>query len=99
MKGDKTFTYPFTVSKAGTYTIPAVSFSFFDPSSEKYKTLHTQRLAIRVTPGKGNPQKTYVRNLKAEGVSQGTIENMDPILLLDLYCCRHLFFLQLAENQ
>ena len=71
MKGDKTFTYPFTVSKAGTYIIPAVSFSFFDPSSEKYKTLHTQQLAIRVTPGKGNPQKTYVRNLKATEVSQG----------------------------
>lgn len=64
MKGGKTFTYPFTVSKAGTYNIPTVSFSFFDPSSEKYKTLHTQPLTITVTRGKGNPQSTYVKNVK-----------------------------------
>src|SRR4029079_19772241 len=31
MKGSKTYIYPFTVSNAGTYTIPPVSFSFFDP--------------------------------------------------------------------
>ncbi len=64
MKGGKTFTYPFTVSKTGTYNIPTVSFSFFDPSSEKYKTLHTQPLTITVTRGKGNPQSTYVKNVK-----------------------------------
>ena len=66
MKGNKTFTYPFTVSKAGTYTIPAASFSFFDPSSEKYKTIHTEPLTIKVTRGKGNSQSTYVKNEKAK---------------------------------
>ena len=70
MKGDKTFTYPFTVSKAGTYTIPAVSFSFFDPSSERYKTLNTQPLTITVIPGKGNPQNTYVKTEKTEESSE-----------------------------
>jgi hypothetical protein len=54
MKGSKNFTYPFTVSKAGTYTIPAISFSFFDPASATYKTLLTQTLVIHVTPGTGN---------------------------------------------
>lgn len=70
MKGDKTFTYPFTVSKAGTYIIPAVSFSFFDPSSEKYKTLHSQPLTITVIRGKGNSQNTYVKNVKTEEISE-----------------------------
>ncbi|MEO6220220.1 MAG: BatD family protein [Ginsengibacter sp.] len=66
MKGDKTFTYPFTVSKAGTYTIPPVSFSFFDLSSKNYKEINTPPLKITVIPGKGNPQNTYVKNVKTE---------------------------------
>lgn len=73
MKGDKTFNYPFTVSKAGTYAIPTISFSFFDPSSERYKTLNTQPLTITVTRGKGNPQNTYVKSVKPEDVSETDI--------------------------
>ncbi len=64
MKGSKTFTYPFTVSKPGNYTIPPVSFSFFDPSSGHYKTLHTQSLEIMVTKGKGSSQNLYAKNLE-----------------------------------
>ncbi|MEO6290383.1 MAG: BatD family protein [Ginsengibacter sp.] len=70
MKGDKTFTYPFTVSKEGTYNIPSVSFSFFNPSSGSYKSLQTQPLTIIVTHGKGNSQDTYVKILKNEDTSQ-----------------------------
>ena len=70
MKGDKTFIYPFTVSKAGTYTIPALSFSFFDLSSERYKTLNTQPLTITVIRGKGNSQNTYLKSVKTEEVSE-----------------------------
>ena len=62
MKGSKTFTYPFTVSNAGTYTIPPVSFSFFDPVSSVYKTLHTEPLVITVTRGTGIPNNPYLKN-------------------------------------
>lgn len=62
MKGSKTFTYPFTVSKAGTYTIPAVSFSYFDPALATYKTLFTQPLVITITKGKGIPNNPYLKN-------------------------------------
>ena len=55
MRGSKTFTYPFTVSKAGTYTIPSVSFSFFDPAAGSYKTLFTQPQQMIVIKGKGVP--------------------------------------------
>ncbi|MEP6583735.1 MAG: BatD family protein [Ginsengibacter sp.] len=71
MNGSKTFTYPFTVSKAGNYTIPAISFSFFDPTLEKYKTLHTQPLTVKVSRGRGNPQKIYVKNAKLTEDSDG----------------------------
>jgi len=62
MKGSKTFTYPFTVSKAGTYTIPAVSFSYFDPALATYKTLFTQPLVVTITKGKGFPNSPYLKN-------------------------------------
>ena len=62
MRGNKTFTYPFTVSKGGNYTIPSISFSYFDPVSEKYNTLQTQPLTVTVTRGKGSIQGTIVKN-------------------------------------
>lgn len=62
MKGSKTFTYPFTVSNAGTYTIPPVSFSFFDPASLVYRTLYTRPLVITVARGTGIPNNSYLKN-------------------------------------
>jgi BatD DUF11 like domain len=66
MKGSKTFTYPFTVSKTGTYTIPSISFSYFDPALATYKTLLTQPLVITVAKGKGIPNNTYVASKPIE---------------------------------
>lgn len=65
MKGSKTFTYPFTVSSAGTYTIPGVSFSYFDPIAGRYKTLATDPLTVDVKKGKGMPNSIYLKNNKA----------------------------------
>lgn len=53
LKGQKTFTYPFTVSAAGRYEIPAISFSYFDISTHTYKTLLTTPVTIKVKKGKG----------------------------------------------
>jgi hypothetical protein len=58
MKGDKVFVYPFTVAKEGDYTIPAVSFSYFDIATQAYKTVNSQPIAIHVTKGTGI-QKNY----------------------------------------
>ncbi len=63
IKGTKTFTFPFTASRAADYNIPPVSFSYFDATTEQYKTLHTQPINITVIKGKGNSQKQYVKNV------------------------------------
>ncbi|MDQ6844601.1 MAG: BatD family protein [Bacteroidota bacterium] len=73
MKGSKTFTHPFTVSKAGTYTVPPISFSYFDPSSGHYKTLHTQPMVINVTLGKGNSQNVYAKKLNLQEPAESNI--------------------------
>ena len=61
IRGSKTFIYPFTISKPGTYTIPVIAFSFFDPVTAAYKTIATQPLTITVTKGKGSPNSPYIK--------------------------------------
>ncbi len=73
MKGSKTFTYPFTVSKSGTYTIPSLSFSFFDPVLQTYRTLHTEPLVITVTKGNGNSYDSFFKNITAQNSGEVNI--------------------------
>ncbi len=51
--GSKNFEYPFTVAKEGTYTLPAVEYSYFDPLLKKYKTITSKQIVITVTKGTG----------------------------------------------
>lgn len=62
MKGSKTFTYPFTISQPGDYVIDSIAFSYFDPSTATYKTLHTNPLLIQVKKGKGIATSPLVKN-------------------------------------
>lgn len=62
MKGNKAFTFPFTISKPGFYTIPPVSFSYFEPSTGQYKRSHTSPIEVSVTAGKGNSQTSVAKN-------------------------------------
>jgi len=56
VSGRKIFEFPFAVSKPGTYSLPAVEFSFFDLRDGKYKTLRSNPLEITVTKGTGKPR-------------------------------------------
>ena len=46
--GSITYTYPFVARAAGTFTIPSVEFSYFDPADKEYKTLSTEPFTIEV---------------------------------------------------
>ena len=46
----KTFKTVFVPSASGTYTIPALAWSYFDPSTQTYKTLQSKEQVIEVTP-------------------------------------------------
>lgn len=49
--GSKTFNYIIIPRTAGSYTIPSVSFSYFDPQQQKYKTLQTEAYTLSVEKG------------------------------------------------
>jgi hypothetical protein len=73
LKGEKVFNYAFTVSKPALYTIPPISFSYFDNNTEAYKIVTTKPLTINVTKGKSNRQTLISPvniNNKPEGVIQ-----------------------------
>jgi hypothetical protein len=57
VSGRKIFEFPFTVSKPGSYTLPAVIFSYFDNREGKYKTVTTTPVDINVTKGTGKPKR------------------------------------------
>lgn len=49
MSGSKTFSYIFTPDTPGHYTIPAISFPYFDPVTHSYKTAGTEPMDFMVT--------------------------------------------------
>jgi len=63
MKGKRTFHIPFLSSKPGTYTIPSIRFSFFDPDSNGFKTVLTQPVLIKVTTREKPVEKTIDKGI------------------------------------
>ena len=55
MRGSKSFDYLFTSRVPGHYTIPAIAFPYFDPSSQSYKTAETASLDIQIAPPTHKP--------------------------------------------
>ena len=49
MKGKRTFHIPFLSARPGTFTVPSIHFSFFDPDSNRYKTTLTQPAVVSVS--------------------------------------------------
>ena len=69
LSGKRVFYYRFVSAKPGNYKLPAISFSFFSPDSNQYKTITTEPLSISVSkqekikPGKiGGVQKATKKN-------------------------------------
>ncbi|HEY6505215.1 MAG TPA: BatD family protein [Chitinophagaceae bacterium] len=61
LKGTRTFRFPFVAGKAGVYTVPSFSFVFFDTDSNKYKTLSTKPVEIKISDREKEAQ-TIVQN-------------------------------------
>ena len=54
LSGTKEFEYLTVPRHAGTYTIPATDFVYFDPTTNSYKTLTTEPYTIEVEKGSGS---------------------------------------------
>lgn len=54
LTGTKTFEYLAVPRHAGTYTIPATTFTYFDTQTHAYKTVQTQAYTLHVVKGQGD---------------------------------------------
>lgn len=60
--GSKTFDYLLIPRYAGTFTIPSLDFSYFNPATGRYKTLSTKPFKIKVAKGEKSGAGTVVRS-------------------------------------
>lgn len=61
VSGSKTIEYLAIPRAAGTYTIPAVQFSYFDTESGAYRTLSTPEYTLHISKGSGDTEETVVQ--------------------------------------
>ncbi len=66
--GTKTFEYLIMPKAPGTFTIPSVEFSYFDPSSKKYKIIKSQEFTVTVEKGKGDAAAELAPGITKEDI-------------------------------
>jgi hypothetical protein len=66
--GSKTFEYLIIPRHGGTYKIPAIEFSYFDPQAKQYKTLYSNEYTLTVERSEEQPGTTIVSGITREDV-------------------------------
>ena len=62
MSGSKKWDYLLIPRHAGSYTIPVISFSYFDLKTKKYKTIQSSPINIEVEKGEGSTSSGVIYN-------------------------------------
>lgn len=74
MEGKKTITYTITSSTPGTFQLPGIEFSFFDPVTKAYKTLRTDSIRLTITPSLNRiPEKPATQKISEPVLSPGKL--------------------------
>lgn len=68
VSGSKTYEYLAIPRHAGKFTIPAVSFTYFDLKTKTYKTLKSEEYVINVEKGQGNADQVITDFTNKESV-------------------------------
>ena len=68
LSGTKKAEYLVIPRRAGSFTVPAVEFSYFDPSKGAYQTLSSQPYEIKVEKGKGGDDGGGIYASNQEGI-------------------------------
>jgi hypothetical protein len=70
VSGSVTFEYPIVVRHAGNFRIAPVSFSWFDPVKEVYRTISTEEFTFTVEKGEGTEQggQVYLPGVRGDAV-------------------------------
>jgi len=79
LSGTKTFTQTIVPTRAGALSIPAASFSYFDPSKHAYVTAHTQpiTLTVQAAPGGGAADPGLAASVREPGMLPNRVDPGD----------------------
>lgn len=58
IRDEKTFEYRISAAQAGSYTIPSLSLTYFNPAQAQYQVLNSEPIQIQITEGLGKPVQT-----------------------------------------
>ncbi len=61
LEGVKAFKYIIVPREDGVFSLPPLSFSFFDPELDKYRTISSKRQMIKVIPGRKRDEPPIAR--------------------------------------
>jgi hypothetical protein len=64
MGGSKVYERLLVPGQPGQFTVPALEYSYFDPSTEEYKTLSTLTIPVNIAPGDGTAS-SYAPSVEA----------------------------------
>jgi hypothetical protein len=96
LKGSRTFRFPFVSNNAGDYSIPSISFSFFDPDSNNYKTATSNSAEIRI--GSEEKRETLIEQKKVSDADKK--DNSTIWLYATIFCVVMLIILlQLKKSR
>ncbi len=71
LTGSRTYRYAFTAATPGHYTIPAISFSFFNPDTGSFKTVTTDELKVSIENNKATTNPVTSINKDKAGNNSG----------------------------
>lgn len=87
IEGERMYSFGFAVDTAGSYNIPAVSFSYFDLASADFKQIVAGGLSLHVTEGQRGVTLSRFR-------SEGTVNYLWLVLLLAVVATGGFFWLR-----
>ncbi len=67
LAGSKTYEQVFIPKRAGTYVLPAISFSYFDPEARSYKIVSTEPVQVEIAPS-SDRFASQVQNLQSNRI-------------------------------
>lgn len=84
ISGSRQYTYNFALDKEGTFVIPPVLFTYFNPVTKQYKTIKTDSLRFTVLPAVAQPPAPVVQPaaIKQTSVPWGLIAAFGAVAIL-----------------
>ncbi|RKY38785.1 MAG: hypothetical protein DRP75_03785 [Candidatus Omnitrophota bacterium] len=78
IQGEKSYQYILIPQKEGDFTIPAFTFSYFDPQKKTYQRLRTEAISVHISPSPTSPSTSSLSRKSARENSPSFSPDLSP---------------------